>query len=271
MTADEAYGHIRTILERQSEIREIIAQVSLPDGSVILRRKRMERAKNHVVRAGDDQYSVILQSFVSRLQIKPRPWGQFSSDRFGLSDGVDGVQWNIAVHRQTRDITLGVNLEGMKYSDWPIATVIQSELKHPTVEAMKAKIDSQEHIFLSFVRDAWQMASRPAIVDKYFGGRPYKLSEINNELWHKILLEARECLDESKNFQGRSKQLVTFQKPSRSGGQIRMMEVSPHLNIHTKVDVALSDDEDKLSTTIGNAIEELRPIHDWLSRLTKAN
>ena len=49
------------------------------------------------------------------------------------------------------------------------------------------------------------------------------------------------------------------------------MEVSPHLNIHTKADVDLSDDEDKLDSAINAAIEELKPIHEWLSWLTKSN
>ena len=39
----------------------------------------------------------------------------------GISDGNEGVQWNAGYYPRDGAVWLGVNLEGMKYDDWPVA------------------------------------------------------------------------------------------------------------------------------------------------------
>jgi hypothetical protein len=48
------------------------------------------------------------------------------------------------------------------------------------------------------------------------------------------------------------------------------MEVSPHLNIRTRIDVdPESRDQDKVDFAVGVAIAELSPLHQWVSQVIK--
>jgi hypothetical protein len=263
--AEEAYARLRTLLEQDA-----IKEIALPlDGRQEVKTIASKRSTNGVRRKGDEAYAQMFLSFASRLQLEaPRPWGQVSRPNFGLSDDAKGVQWNIGVDRESNEACLGVNLEGMAYVDWPIRAFILSELRQPTLDSLKATAARRDHVELCFARDAWQMASRPRIVERYIGGRRFKFSEIDNELWRKLLLEARDCLDESKGFRGRAKQIVTCQ--TKSGETTKLMEVSPHLNIRTRIDVdPESRDQDQVDFAVGEAIAELSPVHQWVSHLIK--
>lgn len=268
LTADEAYKHAKTMLAQQSDIKEIPAP-SIPPATLAERTR--DNIRRPIGMKRDEEYARILDSFESRLGVKGRPFGQVGKPDFGLSDGVDGVQWNIAIYRVSGEIDLGVNLEGMAYSGWPIATFIQSEMARPTLEEeIKAKIGKPDRIHLTLSRDAWQMSARRTIVEQHIGGRRHKLSEIDRALWLELLSEARECLDASKNFRGRSKQLVRVR--TATGETARMMDVSPHLTVQTKIDVdPKRDDQATLNLAVDRAIAELRPIHDWVSRVAKSN
>ncbi|TYL89954.1 GIY-YIG nuclease family protein [Bradyrhizobium rifense] len=268
LTADEAYGHAKTMLAQQSDIKEIPAP-SIPPATLAKRTK--DNIRRPIGMKGDEEYAPILYSFVSRLGVKGRPFGQVGKPHFGLSDGYKGVQWNIAIDRDPREIYLGVNLEGMKYSGWPIATFIQFEMARPNLEEIKAEIGNPDRILLILSRDAWQVHARPTIVEQHIGGRRHKLSEIDPALWLELLSEARECLDASKNFRGRSKQLVTVR--TATDETPRMMDVSPHLTVQTKIDVDPKRDYDQatLNSAFDGAYAELKPIHDWVSRVAKSN
>jgi hypothetical protein len=265
LAADEAYGQAKTMLAQQSDIKEIPAPSIAPATLGVITKNDIRKP---IGMKGDEEYAPILYSFVSRLGVKGRPFGQVGKPHFGVSDGVDGVQWNIAIDRVPGEIYLGVNLEGMAYSGWPIATFIQSEMARPTLDEIKAEIGKPDRIHLTLSRDAWQIASRPPIEKQHIGGGQHKLSEIDRALWLELLSEAKECLDASKNFRGRSKQLVT----RTATGETAMMEVSPHLTVQTKIDVdPKRDDQATLNLAVDRAIEELRPIHNWVSRVAKSN
>lgn len=269
ITADEAFGHIRTMLARQTAIKEIAIVTPAPEKAVKLKSRRGGTSGGgHVVKKGDELYSRTLHSFLSRLQVKGgRPFGQWRSPGFGLSDGVGGVQWNIFVNREDQEIWLGVNLEGMAYRGWPIATFILSEIARPTLGLIKAKVGEPERIQLTFSRDAWQITARLSIAEQFISGRRYWLSEIDGELWRQLLTEARGCLDESRQFRARATQAVTLRKT----GEKRTMPVSPHLTIRTRIEADPRWYEDKLDAAMDRAIAELRPIHEWVSRVAKSN
>jgi hypothetical protein len=42
----------------------------------------------------------------------------------GVSDGNEGVQWNVSANNKIGIAKLGVNLEGKVYKNWPISTFI---------------------------------------------------------------------------------------------------------------------------------------------------
>jgi hypothetical protein len=199
-----AYARLRTLLEQDA-----IKEIALPlDGREKAKITASKRSTSGVRRKGDEGYAQMFLSFASRLQLEsPRPWGQVSRSTFGLSDDAKGVQWNIGVDRESNQASLGVNLEGMAYVDWPIRAFILSELRRPTLDSLKATAACPDHLELSFARDAWQMASRPRIAERYIGGRRFKLSEIDNELWTKL---------RSKRGAALTKARVSAAEPSRS-------------------------------------------------------
>ena len=60
-----------------------------------------------------------------------REFGSLSCGVPGISDGNEGVQWNAGYRPREGAVRLGVNLEGMKYDDWPVARLIERELSRP--------------------------------------------------------------------------------------------------------------------------------------------
>ena len=56
-----------------------------------------------------------------------------------MSDGNEGVQWNIRVCTGTREAQLGVNREGKKYNNWPITTFLLAEIENPVNNKRKGQ------------------------------------------------------------------------------------------------------------------------------------
>lgn len=82
-----------------------------------------------------------------------------------------------------------------------------------------------------------------------------------------MLIEAKGCLDESRNFRGRAAQTVTVLKTGeKQMAEPSMGGVSPHLNVSTPVDLDPGWDEDKLDAAMDRAIATLRPVYDWVRR-----
>jgi hypothetical protein len=230
-------------------------------------------AKGHVVRKGDEVFLPLFMSWARRLEIKGggKPFGQWKSPGFGCSDDVKGVQWNIHVIRNTGEIRLGVNLEGSAKGggNWLITDFIQSELARPTIESIKAKVDA-DRIQLTLARDAWQGASRYDVVEHLIGGRRPLLSEIDAQLWRQMLIQAKGCLDPSRQFRARATQTVTvLETGEKRLAAPPMGGVSPHLVITTPVEAEPGWDDDRLDAAMDQAIARLRPVYEWFSRTAK--
>lgn len=192
------------------------------------------------------------------LKIKVRPFGQKNKPVFGVSDGKI-VQWNLGIWSDTGSIKLGVNLEGsQKTGKWLIAPFILSELKNPTIEKLKADLDTNlNDIIVRFSRDAWQGAGRLNIVEECPGGKEFFLSEIGTNLWVSILNEALTCLDETRKYKGRKKkQLVTLKKGNREVEK----GISPHLTISIPI-----NNDGNVVDNLENGFKKLRPIYNWVN------
>lgn len=207
-------------------------------------------------------HELAMNAFQSILKIEGQCFGQLNRSFLGMSDGVDGVQWNIAISRDTNEAYVGINLEGKAYDNWPISKFILSELKEPTIEKIKSICAGD--IIIRFTRDAWQITSRPAIDEEFIGGKKHILSECDTESWKCILIEALKCLNKERNYLGRATQVVTLKRKPKNGEQIREMQVSPHLTICSALYL-----EGDVTGNIQKAIEELQPVHDWVSKLVK--
>jgi hypothetical protein len=258
---DDAIRAVQSILSSAPGVREIV-NIEIQEKNTDVPRRNLRPYKQSTRTSHDTTYAHILDGFTESLGVKGRPFGQLNKPVFGISDGCEGVQWNLAIYPNDGEARVGVNLEGMKYRGWPIATLIKSELETPVFPKLVPHLRNPENIHLRFVRDAWQVNSRPDIREEYLGGREFRLSDLTADLWRKILIEAIGCLNKDRNYLGRGRQAVTLLRKAGSVAE-SMMWVSPHLTIWTPIDPA----RDSLEG-VSSAIESLRPIHEWASTVS---
>jgi hypothetical protein len=258
---DEAIRAIQSILQLAPDVRVVAAAKENSQKDSATPRIDSRPHKRSARPGNDAKYTHLLDSFTDLLGVKGRPFGQLNKPIFGISDGRDGVQWNLSIHPNESKADLGVNLEGIAYRGWPIATLITSEMKDPALLRLLPRLRDPQSITLRFMRDAWQVTSRPDILEHYLGGRVFSLSELTVDLWHNILTEAIGCLDKDRNYLGRARQAVTPVRKTGSDADAMMMWVSPHLQITISID-PLRDSTEELST----AIDRLVPVHEWASK-----
>jgi hypothetical protein len=261
---NDAIVAIRSILESAADLRVVMITADPKRDLVVL--PRSSRPRKHSSRPDrDTAYTHLLDGFAQLLNVKGRPFGQLNKPEFGVSDGREGVQWNLKIYPDDERACIGVNLEGMAYRDWPIASLIRSELAGPKLPRLARHLGNSEDISVRFARDAWQVTSRPNILEQLLGGREFRLSELTEAKWRVILDEAIRCLDANKDYRGRARQAVTRIKDGRPEASPTDMDVSPHLTIWTAIDTSL-DSTDELSS----AIERLKPVHAWVAEASGA-
>ncbi|MGF1869044.1 GIY-YIG nuclease family protein [Photobacterium indicum] len=262
LNSDDAHVALISILDNQSEIKKINEdKIVVPQEMPTTVKHRKTKRKNNFKRI-DSEYADLLQSFSSVLNVKGRSFGQLNKPTFGMSDGYDGVQWNLSVSTDTGAIKLGINLEGMKYVDWPISKFIQSEISNPQIFAIRERLSMPKNVFIRFTRDAWQVTARPNIVEKYLGGKEYCFADINATQWSLILNEALECLNKKADYRGRAVQDVTLENQSGEN-QVRTMTVSPHLTIWSPLST-----EGNVQENILGKLKELKSVYDWVKRIS---
>ncbi|MGR2769929.1 GIY-YIG nuclease family protein [Photobacterium ganghwense] len=252
LSADDANIAVKSIIDKQELIHMIDpTEIELVEDEKLTRKKKKHQPQFNSV---DSQYTEVLQEFNAQLSVKGKPFGQLNTPLFGISDGNQGVQWNLAVDTSNGLVRLGVNLEGSQNTGkWLISPFI---LNLPDIEILKSSVSSPELITLRFMRDAWQGPSRLNIIEKFFGGREYLLSEMSQRHWHQILQEALSCLDETRNFCSRKKsQSVTLV----SDGRKLSKDVSPHLTVWTAISL-----EGDISANIKKGFKTLQPVYDWV-------
>ena len=264
INADIANKALSSIFDAQTEIKKI-------NGKEILAMqgessKKSEKAKRkHNFKKIDSEYAKVLQSFASSLNVKGRPFGQLNKPTFGMSDGNDGVQWNLSVSTDTGVIRLGVNLEGMQYNNWPITKFILSEINNPKIAEVVKKLNNPNDVHIRFSRDAWQVTARPFIVERYLGGKEFTFAESNPEQWSRMLKEALGCLNKEMNYCGRAKQTVTLENKPENVEQARVMEVSPHLTIWSPLSLS-----GNIYENIDQKIAELQPVYEWVNEASQS-
>lgn len=179
----------------------------------------------------------------------------------GLSDGNRGVQWNAWIEPGSGERWAGVNLEGMKYDRYPVARLIQGELKSPTLPSLAESIEGADRIMLLWARDFWRAGSRPKIVERDIHPTPIRLNLLGKEEWRRALEEALACLDETRNYQGWATQQVT--EISRKGEQTRTGKVAPHLKFKVEKQRDHSWESFLQETKL-----RMQPLYDWVAERT---
>lgn len=164
-----------------------------------------------------------------------RDFGSPPRGVLGISDGNEGVQWNTGYRPGDGFVWLGVNLEGMKYDDWPVARLIEREISRPLLlTRYRRQVARPDKVTVLWARDAWQYRARPRIKEANLAPTPIALDRLDGQGWAEALRGARECLDPRKRHRGRRKVPVTL-LPSKRHPWARQVEmyVSPHLKIGT--------------------------------------
>ncbi len=257
---DDALIVLQSIIDSQSSIKILDMPVTRPEETKV----NVQRKRRKPVAASDrhHEYAEYLKIFTSVLTIKGRPFGQLNMPWFGMSDDNFGTQWNLALTAESNEAHLGVNLEGLKYDDWPIAKLLLSEQNHPSLENLKSQVNDPDGIFIRLVRDAWQGPSRPEIKEQFIGGGMVSLAETDNRKWLQMVREALDCLDSTKSYRGRTKQLVTRVKQPMKGDRRRLMDVSPHLTVLCKVGLGEGFEDD-----FKRKLREMEPVYNWMKGL----
>ena len=183
------------------------------------------------------------------------PFGSPSLQRGGLSDGKEGVQWNVNYDPRDGRQWVGVNLEGMQYDDWPVARLIERELREPVLPRLVEEHGALAPVLLVWHRDYWQATGRPRIQEKVIARA--RLGDLTRAAWVASLEEARGCLDSRRKYRGRAVQTVTL---SSSGDRVEG-EVSPHLMFRYMAPERM--DWESLCRQAKAAME---PLHGWAVR-----
>lgn len=182
-----------------------------------------------------------------------RPFGSQALQLGGLSDGNDGAQWNVAYDPRDGRQWVGVNLEGVEYDDWPVARLIERELRDPSLPELVDGNPALHDVIMVWHRDYWQASSRPGIEEKVIAEIP--LGQLTPGRWSETLTEAQACLDPRRKHRGRATQTVTVASGRVEG------EVSPHLMFRYMAPG---------TTEWENLFREwkacLQPLYDWASR-----
>lgn len=208
-----------------------------------------------------DPFDLTLDAF---QQLVPDPvlFGRPGAPRRGASDGNRGVQWNFWTERTTGAAHFSINLEGMRYEGWPVARFIQAELTSLGILEFAGLESMQIDPIVRFKRDAWQAQSKLDIEEQILG-EAIPLSAMDSDTWRTTLEEALGCLDKSKSFKGRARQVVTKSKDL----QKLEMQVSPHLNVIHKLWDEVPESTAVALEIMEDTMGELAPIHRYISDL----
>ena len=229
---------------------------------------------------GEEQVSAVLQSSnelsLARLTeafervIRPERTEPFGSEALGLrgfSDGNPGVQWNAwtGTHPGLGDedaAYLGVNLEGLKYGNYPIADLLIQETQRPLVFKAIEDVKHPERIRVVWWIDAWQGGGRLPNFPEHQITDEVPLNELTKNEWARATRTALACLDADRVYRGRGRRVITLRS-----GEEREYAVSPHVQFRTIVWTTVPP--------LDQAIEQLReakvllePLYEFVAAAT---
>lgn len=190
-----------------------------------------------------------------------REFGTPVHGHYGVSEHNKGVQWNIVIDTNLEETWVSINLEGLKYIDWIIARFIEKELDDLLILEVSKKIQYNNiPVYIYFRRDAWQVKARPRIKEQIIGNEITPITNLNEQKWKGILLEAYQCLN-NRTHRGRAKQVVTLE----SNGVEKQMEVSPHLIIKAPAWGLQLPSYKESVEIIKNRINLLMPFYEYVN------
>jgi hypothetical protein len=210
-----------------------------------------------------DQVALLVDAFSSLTRTIPidnHTFGSRSLEVAGICDGTEGVQWNAWVewHGDKQMAYAGVNLEGKVYDGWPVARLIERELREPKLFDARTEVADPTRVEVFWYRDAWQVVARLPILERLIGGSPRLLHTIVPAEWRAMLEEAYVCLDALRGYRGRAQQMVTT-----TAGNRRLISVSPHLQLRQAFWPRDPASPAGWRASLDDTMSHLRPLHRW--------
>jgi hypothetical protein len=148
----------------------------------------------------------------------------------------------------------GVNLEGMKYDEWPVGRFIERELLAPKLFDARRDVKEPDRIEIIWYRDAWQFSARPPIAEKLIGRAPQRLHLIGPQEWESDLREAGQCL--GAGMRGRARQVVTLK------GEPKEFDVSPHFQFRRAFWPKNATSAESWQAALNSIFTSMQPLHD---------
>ena len=210
----------------------------------------------HFMSVLDERAGVVTGFFRDLFECDGQEFGSRSHGVLGISDGLEGVQWNAGYSQRDETAWLGVNLEGLKYDDWPVARLIERELSQPLLLAeYRVRVAKPEIVSVGWTRDAWQASYRVRIKESGLSPTPIALDQLDIDGWTRALRCAGECLDPQRDHRGRRRTKVTLLR----SGQVVEREVTPHLHYRARFDWFSG-------SGMAQAKDNLAALHEWATR-----
>ena len=204
----------------------------------------------------DERAGRVIGFFRNLFECDGEEFGSVSHGVLGVSDGIEGVQWNAWYSQRDETAWLGVNLEGKKYDDWPVARLVEREIAHPLLlPEYRVRVARPEVVTVEWRRDAWQGGSRVSIKESSLRPTPIALDRLDGDGWTRALRCARECLNPKRQYRGRRRTKVTLLRSA----QVVERDVSPHLRFKTEL-------ERFDGSTMLRAKNDLAMLHEFTTR-----
>ncbi len=223
-------------------------------------RERLEAAWDAVIRSEDGL---------------PRPRVVFGGIEWGLngfSDNNNGVQWNAwtGTHSSLKDEEdasyLGVNLEGMEYQGFPIASLLLSEKEKPLLRGAIKKLGKDAHLVsVVWWQDAWEDEDRNIPFDGNVLLQPTRLSDLTDPQWTRAIAVALKILPSQRQYRAFGEVEVTLR------GETRKLRSSPHLQFRTILWPNLPPFPEKKAARefMREGKERMQPLYDFVKAATR--
>ena len=204
----------------------------------------------------DERAARVIGIFRNLFECDGREFGSPSHGVLGVSDGIEGVQWNAWYSQRDETAWLGVNIEGKKYDNWPVARLVEREIAHPLLlSEYRVRVTRPHVVTVSWTRDGWQAGFRVPIKESRLPPTPIALDRLDGDDWTRALRCARECLNPKRQYRGRRRTKVTLLRSA----QVVERDVSPHLRFKTEL-------ERFDGSTMLRAKNDLAMLHEFTTR-----
>lgn len=184
----------------------------------------------------------------------------------GFSDGSPGAQWNAWYNLDTGRAFCGVNLEGIAYPGWPLATFLERERSRPMVFCVVERLRAPASVEIRLWRDVWISGVKHRSQGDELRPTPIPAAALTGNGWSKALRSAWQCTDTGAQGRGFGQQDIVL---LRSGKPRALAQVSPHLQFKTLLWDVAPDSKAARVRTWTEARSLMAPIYRFVDQRSR--